>query len=132
MFSKMDGRIGKETSKQRFMWQCELGSLPLYLHILDPLSTIIHKIFETDSTFHVKQRTTGKVQFLFFPSLTSFGNSWGSYILVYTSLLLIITLRFTHRERKICSTIEKSQILWIWLSAKFFFVCYVFINSFEC
>ena len=48
--------------------------------------------------------------------------------LVYTSLLLIITLLFT----QICSTIEKSQILWIWLSAKFFFICYVFINSFEC
>ena len=30
------------------------------------LSTIIHKIFETKSSFHVKQRTTEKVQFLFF------------------------------------------------------------------
>ena len=29
-------------------------------------STIIHKIFETNSSFHVKQRTTGKVYFLFF------------------------------------------------------------------
>ena len=29
--------------------------------------------------------------------------------LVYTSLLLIITLRFTYGERKIISTIQKSQ-----------------------
>ena len=29
-------------------------------------ATTIHKIFETNSSFHVKQRTTGKVQFLFF------------------------------------------------------------------
>ena len=27
---------------------------------------IIHKIFETNSSFHVKRHTTGKVQFLFF------------------------------------------------------------------
>ena len=31
-------------------------------------STAIHKIFVTNSSFHVKQRTTGKVQFLFFSS----------------------------------------------------------------
>ena len=30
--------------------------------------TTIHKIFETNSSFHVKQRTTGKVQFVFFSS----------------------------------------------------------------
>ena len=29
---------------------------------------ITHKIFETNSTFDVKQRTTGKVSFLFFKS----------------------------------------------------------------
>ena len=28
--------------------------------------TIIHKVLETNSSFHVKERTTGKVQFLFF------------------------------------------------------------------
>ena len=31
--------------------------------------TTIHKIFETNSSFHVKQHTTGKVQFLFFSSI---------------------------------------------------------------
>ena len=31
-------------------------------------ATTIHKIFETRSSFHVKQRTTGKVQFPFFNS----------------------------------------------------------------
>ena len=39
-------------------------------------STTIHKILETNSSFYVKQRTTGKVQFLFFsyflPILTNF------------------------------------------------------------
>ena len=29
-------------------------------------SAVMDKIFETNSTFHVKKRTTGKVQFLFF------------------------------------------------------------------
>ena len=28
--------------------------------------TTIHKVLETNSSFHVKERTTGKVQFLFF------------------------------------------------------------------
>ena len=49
--------------------------------------------------------------FLVFPSFlsrTSFGNSW-SNSLVYTSLLPVIMLRFTCGERKICSTIKKSQ-----------------------
>ena len=32
------------------------------------ISTSIHKILEINSSFHVKQRTTGKVQFLFFSS----------------------------------------------------------------
>ena len=31
--------------------------------------TIIHKVLETNSSFHVKERTTGKVQFLFFRKL---------------------------------------------------------------
>ena len=31
-------------------------------------STIIQKIFETNCGFHVKQRLTGKIQFLFFSS----------------------------------------------------------------
>ena len=29
-------------------------------------ATIIHKLFETNSSFHMKSHTTGKVQFLFF------------------------------------------------------------------
>ena len=29
-------------------------------------TAIIHKIFETNSSFHVKERITGKVQFLYF------------------------------------------------------------------
>ena len=33
------------------------------------LPTIIHKIFEKNSSFHVKQCTMGKVQFLFFRSI---------------------------------------------------------------
>ena len=30
------------------------------------ISTIIHNMFETNFSFHLKQRTTGKVQFLLF------------------------------------------------------------------
>ena len=30
------------------------------------MSTIIHTTFETNSSFHAKKRTTGKVYFLFF------------------------------------------------------------------
>ena len=37
---------------------------PHISYYLEP--TIIHKIVATNSSFHVKQRTTGKVQFLFF------------------------------------------------------------------
>ena len=36
--------------------------------------TIIHKIFETNSSFHVKQRTTVKVQILFFRFLLALKN----------------------------------------------------------
>ena len=43
--------------------------------------------------------------------------------LVCTSSLAIITLRFTFFEKKICSTIKKSDFL------QFF---YIFINSFNC
>ena len=32
------------------------------------VSTVIHKLFETNSSFNAKQSTTGKVQFLFFRS----------------------------------------------------------------
>ena len=35
--------------------------------------------------------------------------------LVYTSLLLITTLRFTCGEKKTCSTIKILKILWTWL-----------------
>ena len=47
------------------------------------ITTAIYKILETNSSFYVKQRTTGKVQFLFFSSfmliLTKFsfsGENW--------------------------------------------------------
>ena len=49
--------------------------------------------------------------FLVYPSFlncTSFGNSW-SNSLVYVSLLPVIMLLFTCGERKICSSIKKSQ-----------------------
>ena len=46
-------------------------------------ATTIYKIIETISSFHVKQRTTGKVQFLFFSSfllvltkLSFWGEDW--------------------------------------------------------
>ena len=33
--------------------------------VLFSITTTIHKMFEANPSFHVKQRTTGKVQFLF-------------------------------------------------------------------
>ena len=39
--------------------------------------TTTHKIFETNSSFHIKNRTTGKAQFLFF----------SSFLLVLTNFL---------------------------------------------
>ena len=102
------------------------------------------RIFETNSNFHVKQGTMGKVQFLsyksFFLVLTKFllgeedwalgynsvmfcnfpdisfpkilslklfGNSWGNSHI--PCLLLVIMLCFTCGERRIWSTIKKSQ-----------------------
>ena len=57
------------------------------------LPTITHKIFETNSSFHVKQRTTGKVQFLFFKSfllvLTKLSFSQGGWGLGYDSMKFI-------------------------------------------
>ena len=54
-----------------------------------PISAIIQKIFETNSGFHVKQRPTGKVQFLFFSSfwllLKKFSFWQEDWALVYNS-----------------------------------------------
>ena len=44
------------------------------LKIFHPPATTIHRTFEINASFHLKQRTTGKVQFLFF----------GSFLLVLT------------------------------------------------
>ena len=82
--------------------------------------TIIHKIFETNSSFHVKKRPTGEVQILFFRRfllvLTKFpfqeilcpkplGNSWGNWL----RPVFYYMLRFTCGESKICLIMEKSQ-----------------------
>ena len=52
--------------------------------------TSSHKIFETNSSFHVKQRTMGKIQFLFFKSfllaLTKFLIWQGDWVLGYHSI----------------------------------------------
>ena len=52
--------------------------------------TTIHKIFETNSSFHAKQRTTGKVQFLFCSSfllaLTKFSFWEEDWALGYNSM----------------------------------------------
>ena len=40
----------------------------IYSHNEDTIATTIHKILERDPSFYVKQRTTEKVQFLFFSS----------------------------------------------------------------
>ena len=46
--------------------------------------------------------------------------------LVYTSLLLIIKLRFTCSERKICSTIKKSQNIMNMVVCKILF-CFLYL-----
>ena len=57
---------------------------------LSIIATTIHKIFETNSSFHVKQGTTGKVQFLFLSSfllvLTKFLFWEEDWALVYNSM----------------------------------------------
>ena len=54
------------------------------------LETTVDKIFEISSTFHVKYRTTGKFQFLFFGSflllLTKFLFWEEGWALVYNSI----------------------------------------------
>ena len=56
------------------------------------IATSIHKIFETNSSFHVKRRTTGKDQFLFFSSfllvLTQFPFWEEDWALGYSSMKL--------------------------------------------
>ena len=42
---------------------------PKWTQFLRVLSTIMDKMFDTNSSFNVKLRTTGKVSFLFFRSL---------------------------------------------------------------
>ena len=121
------------------------------------LQKIDVKIFDTNSSSHVKRRTTGKVKFLFFSRflivLTRFpfregdqtlGNnsmkfwdfpdiSWFPKILILKSffkswgnmyipcLLLIIMLRFICGERKVCSTVKKSQIIMNKIVCKIYF-----------
>ena len=52
--------------------------------------TIIYKIFATNSNYHVKQRTTWTVEYLFFKSflliLTNFSFWQGDWTLVYHSM----------------------------------------------
>ena len=54
-------------------------------------STIVHKIFKTNSSFHVKWRTRGGVR--------GGGAAEESSTINNTNLLLIITLRFTQPSR---------------------------------
>ena len=53
-------------------------------------STIIHRIFGTNSNFHVKWRTTGKAYFLFYKSfllvLIKFSHWQGDWVLGYHSM----------------------------------------------
>ena len=49
-------------------------------------------------------------------------------ILIYTSLVLIINVRFTYCERKNCSTIKNSQNIMNMIVCKIYFWFYVFIK----
>ena len=81
--------------------------------------TFIRKMFKTNSSFYVNYRFTRQVRFLLFRRLLlvltkSFILGYFlifSYFLVslFYSLLVMIALYFTCDERKICSTMKKSQ-----------------------
>ena len=85
-------------------------------------SGIMQKSSSAENITHVTAVTNEKIKysrfirgFMFHLSLWFKSNTFFSFILpaarqhLYASLLVIITLRFTCSERKICSTIKKSQ-----------------------
>ena len=127
------------------------------LNILLFWAAIIHNMFENSSNFHMKQRTTGKVKFLFVRSLllvvTKFsfleknwvlgnnsGKFWDFTDLFYFPNTLSIRLfdnswsnsyikpYLTGGERKTCSTTKKSQIIMNMIV--FNFVCF-FVFAFH-
>ena len=61
------------------------------------IATIIHKISETNSSFHVKYRTTGNVSFLFFKSSLLVASCKACGCVCY--------FRFEEKEGKKCSFI---------------------------
>ena len=73
-FAKNKERIQKfiETGDSRYIYLKEVDKA-WFQHDtaygnFKSLPTTIHKLLETNSSFYVKQRTTGKVQFLFYSS----------------------------------------------------------------
>ena len=89
------------------MFQCWKGSISVFQGVL----LVLAKFSFQGEGWAQAVILRGLDIFLVFPSFlsrTSFGNSW-SNSLVYTSLPPVIMLRFTCNERKICSTIKKSQ-----------------------
>ena len=69
--------VFRDYRKRPVVWNGLNSSKPKDLQVLFFLliSTTVHKIFETNSSFHVKQCTTGKLQFVFF----------SSFLLVFTN-----------------------------------------------
>ena len=106
--------------------------------ILTPLlgSAIIHKIFETDTSFHVKQRTTRNIQILLFRSLLvlkkcSFGRTkhkakilWSFYSTIKKSqnIINMIIKFFFHFLSLLTALIVKNSHI---LAG----ICYIFLKN---
>ena len=71
------------------------------------VTTNMAKIFEINSSFHIKHRTTGKVQFLFFRSfyqIYHFGSKTGDLAIIYEVL--------TFSRYFLISKNPKCQVVW--------------------
>ena len=100
------------------------------MHHRKTLTSVIHEIFaSTDKIFISGGGLSTRQQFWDFETFLILPNFLRSQVLIiqqpvtqliYTSLLLIITLLLTFGGTKICSAIKEVEMLWTWMSAKFF------------
>ena len=68
--SKQMTKISRKVLSINMLWIWTPNrNIPKLLYWFLKRPTIIHNMLETNSSFHVKQRTTGKVQFPFFRRL---------------------------------------------------------------
>ena len=86
----------KEWKYTKKMTKCHLCIYSQPRCLQGDLSTIIHKIFETNSSFHVKQRTTGNFSFYFsrgfcqYQQNFHFGRKTGHQVIILSSLKTLL------------------------------------------